>query len=303
MLKIHFHRNIAWYDFNCLDRKKLGEIIEKNNISPYIGNKFIEDSNRNKVISSYQNLFVSVDVPFLEKDEFVKNKIKMILGKDYLISLVCKKDKGVEKFKENFDNGSNFYRGQTQNSKISNTFIYFFEKIYENLLFELKKIEENIEEIEKKVFDGNERHMVTEISHINRKLIDFKKHIRSHDDFWESFFTTAEGFFEKKEIKRIENINLSYQKTLDQLENIKEQLIELRDTNNSLLNVKMHRLSRIFTITTFSILPITLFITIITIPTEQKHWFLGHPNDFAMIMFISFILLIIMILIARWNKW
>ncbi|PID83367.1 hypothetical protein CSB11_01070 [Candidatus Campbellbacteria bacterium] len=303
MLKIHFHRNIAWYEFSTLDKDKLEEVVDKYQISPYVANKFIEDSNRNKVISSYSNLFVSVDVPFLEKDEFIKNKIKLILGKDYLISLVCKKDKGLEKFKANFDNGSDFYRGQTQNSKISNTFIYFFEKIYENLIAELKKIEVKIEEIEKKVFDGNERKMVYEISHINRKLIDFKKHIRSHDDFWESFFSTAEDFFDQKEIKRIEIINLSYQKTIDQLENIKDQLRELRDTNNSLLNVKMHRLSRIFTITTFSILPATLFITIITIPTKQKHLFLGHPHDFTMIIVISLIMVILMLLISKWSKW
>ncbi|HIP21633.1 MAG TPA: hypothetical protein EYG72_01625 [Candidatus Pacebacteria bacterium] len=54
------------------------------------------------------------------------------------------------------------------------------EKIYENIIFELRDLEKRIDKIEDKIFDGKEKYMVRSISETNRDLLDFKKNIKSH---------------------------------------------------------------------------------------------------------------------------
>ena len=173
------------------------------------------------------------------------------------------------------------------------------EKIYENAIFELGPIEKEIDKIEDKIFTGQEKEVVRKISLVNRKLIDFKKNLRSHDETWLVFFNLAEDFFNDSDVlQSLETIMLSYRKTMDSSNQLTELLMDLKDTNNSLLQEKRNQFSKDFTLIAFLTLPITLFVSIISVPTKQTH-FLGTDNDFYIVITISLILFILSLMVAR----
>jgi len=92
---------------------------------------------------------------------------------------------------------------------------------------------------------------------------------------------------------------ISYQQAYDEMERLHELILLLRDTNNSLLNAKLGRTSKTFTLIAFFTLPISLFISIISVPTKQKHIFIGHNYDFYLLIGTSILLFIIMVIFAK----
>jgi Mg2+ and Co2+ transporter CorA len=88
----------------------------------------------------------------------------------------------------------------------------------------------------------------------------------------------------------LDAISLSYQKVLSELQYLREFLSELKDTNNSLLAGKLNDISKTFTLIIFFTMPITLFISIISVPQIHDK-FLGKEDDFTVII-IAFLFLV-----------
>jgi Mg2+ and Co2+ transporter CorA len=80
-------------------------------------------------------------------------------------------------------------------------------------------------------------------------------------------------------------------------------LHDLRDTNNSLLAAKQNETSKTFTLIAFLTMPATLFYTIVSLPTKEKHIFNQIDNDFTVIMIVSFILFLGMLSFTIYKKW
>ncbi|MCK5588800.1 MAG: magnesium transporter CorA family protein [Candidatus Pacebacteria bacterium] len=305
MLTTNYYRNIVWHNFqDIITEGNFLELVKKYNIDDYISRRFLGDINRDKALVINGHLFFSLSIPDLKDEEFNKQVLKFIIGKDYIISFSSTKNEGIEKFKADFEKNAHLGKGRDYENPIVYSFLHIFEKIYENMLFELKDVSSEIENIEKKIFSNKEKEMVVRISKVNRKLIDFRRYLKTHDDSWKIFLDLSKTFFpQKNSYTTLEGIVLSYQKALSQAEQLQENLWELRDTNNSLLNAKLGESSKTFTLIAFLTLPITLFISIISIPTKQGHLFLGHNNDFNLIIVTSITMLIVMAGISKIKKW
>ena len=109
------------------------------------------------------------------------------------------------------------------------------------------------------------------------------------------FFKLSKEYFHKPtSYTTLESIMISYEKVKTIGEELTELLHDLRDTNNSLLSAKINETSTTFTLIAFLTMPATLFYSIISLPTKQKHMFIGYDNDFTIIMSISGLLFLIM---------
>lgn len=304
MLKTHFHKNIVWYDFLQPSREKFLPLAEKLKIDPYIIEKFLLPTNRDKALILGDHLFLSISIPDFKNGEYEKQELKFIIGKKYIITATNSKNEGIEFFKSIFEDNAHFQKSEEFASPVVYTFLHMMEKVYENMIFELKNLEKEVDLIEKEIFSGREAEMVKEISRVNRKVIDFGKNISGHQETWDVFLALAKDFFNNpQKYDALESITLSFQKVMSEWTHLKETIHELRDTNNSLLNSKLGETSKTFTLIAFLTLPITLFASILSIPTKQKH-FLGNSDyDFIIIIFVSIALSLIMLAISKWKRW
>ncbi len=304
MLKTHFHKNIVWYDFLQPTAEKFLPLAEEFSIDPYISDKFLGKLNRDKALILGEHLFLAISIPDFKDGEYTKQDLKFILDNNFFISASDTINEGIEIFKKRFESDDYPKTGEEFESPVVYSFLHLMEKVYDNMIFELKNMETEIDSIEKSIFSGQEKKMVREISNVNKKLIDFGKHIRSHQETWEIFLNLARDFFARKHThKALESIALSYQKVMAEWSHQKETLHELRDTNNSLLNAKLSETSRTFTLIAFLTLPISLFISILSVPTKQGHFLSSIDQDFTFILVTSFVLFLITLAFSKWKKW
>jgi len=304
MLEVLEHRDLKWYFFEEAKKENFkNEFFKKMNFPPYVIDKFIQKSTRDKVIVNESFLFISLHFPDLKRQKYYTEEIKFIIGHDFIMTNIFVKNEGLEKFKKTFSFYS-FENDEEKDNCVAFAFIRMIEKIYENVLMELKKVEKKIDEIEDQIFKNKEQAMVKKISLINRELLDFKKNIRSHPRTWNVFLNGAKEFFHKKRTHNaLDSILIAYEKVITNGNELSELIHELRDTNNSLLSAKQNEISKSFTLITFLTLPATLFFTIVSLPTQEKHMFIGQENDFTLIMTVGSILFILMLIFTIWKKW
>ncbi len=180
MLKIRTHKKNTWYDFIDAQKDKFLPLAEEKNIHPYIIEKFLVETNRDKALLLNDNLYVSIHFPDLKHKEYVSQEIKFIIGRDYIITNHKIENEGLDKFRKIFESNGSLEKEAEKDSCVVYIFIHMIEKIYENIIFELKKLEQQIDEIEENIFKNKEKYMVRRISETNRDLLDFKKNIRTH---------------------------------------------------------------------------------------------------------------------------
>jgi Mg2+ and Co2+ transporter CorA len=157
-------------------------LSEKLNIDPYIVGKFLGETNRDKALILGGHLFLAISMPDWQEEQFKKQEVKFIITSEYIITSTQNRNKGIELFKEKFEKNANFEKGEEFENPVVYSFLHIFEKIYENMIFELQDIEKKINDVEEHIFSGNEKGMVRTISQTNRHLIDFKKNIRGHEE-------------------------------------------------------------------------------------------------------------------------
>ena len=293
MLKTHYHKKNIWFDFIQATKDNFHPLAKNKGINPYIIKKFLNPSNRDKALLLDDNLYLSLHFPNLKNKDYVSQEIKFIIGRDYMMTNQEVSNEGLEKFRNIFENSASFEKNEDNDSCIVYIFLHMIEKIYENMIFELRDLERRIDKIEDGIFDGKEKKMVRKISETNRDLLDFKKNIKSHKETWNIFFKLSKKYFNKESSHTtIESILISYEKTHTIAEELTDLIHDLRDTNNSLLTAKQGDMTKTFTLIAFLTMPASLFYSIVALPTAQKHMFMGQENDFTLIMIVSFIFFI-----------
>lgn len=194
-------------------------------------------------------------------------EIDSIIGKDYLITVRYDTIDSLFLMFKSFEVGSIL----TDGSRFNHAFELFFvimRKMYSSVLDELSVMEDNFDEIERSIFDGKEKEMVSTISKSSRTLLDFKRTLIPHEEVLDTLKEAGVRQFGKEFSKDISMIDREYHRTRSRIHDDIEALIELRETNNTLLSTKQNEIIKIFTILAFITFPLTLVIDIIEADRE-----------------------------------
>ncbi len=141
-------------------------------------------------------------------------------------------------------------------------FLFLNNELYRGLREELEPLRKEGRRIESEIFQGNEFTMVKEISHLGRRLLDFRQALRSHKIILRSFELQSPQLFPNTHIEE-DHIYREYFRVENAMENIRETLKELRDTNDSLLTAKNNDVTKRLTLMAFVTFPLTLVATVL----------------------------------------
>ena len=154
----------------------------------------------------------------------------------------------------------------TNGDRFQHAFELFFvimRKMYESVLDELSVMEDNFDRIEATIFNGKEKEMVATISHEGRTLLDFKRTLIPHEEVLGSLQEFGARQLGAEFNKDVSIVFREYHRVRGRIRDDIEALIELRETNNTLLSTKQNEIIKIFTILAFVTFPLTLIIDII----------------------------------------
>ena len=152
MLKTYYHKNNTWNDFSLATKEKFDDLADEKNINEYIRKKFLASSNRDKTVHLDDNIYLSLHFPDLKNREYVTQEIKFIIGRNYIMTNQEFNNEGLANFRKVFESSANFEKEEEYDTCVVYIFLHMIEKIYENMIFELRELESKIDDIERQIW-------------------------------------------------------------------------------------------------------------------------------------------------------
>ena len=295
MISKYTYNDITWIDMQSPTEEEVFHLVDKYSIPPLVAEEFMSETVRSKV-DLYNNLIYLIlhfPVDHKKNSEKTEQEIDFVIGKNFLITIHYEHINSLHKFFKKFEKNSLFDKKNIGNHA-GYLFFYVIKELYKDVLNELENINLDLKKIEHDIFEGKEKETVKVILNVNRKLLDFKQAMRFHFETLKSFESAGKNFFETEFSYYLEAIISEYNKIKNVLDNHKDLLVDLRETNDSLLSSKTNEVIKNLTILNFVMLPIGLVAGVfamnskLILSTQQFYTVIGIMILTGTTMFIFF---------------
>jgi len=254
---------ITWIDIqNPTEEDK--EFLKKNyRLHPLVLEELTTPSPRPTVEHNPNYLFMVLYYPIYNKEtkETFSRELDIIVTKNTIITAHFETILPVKRI----------FSACKLNSKARNNYLgadagYLLYTILDNFwkfcLIKLERIDKSIDQIEKELFKQKEKEMVREISYIKADIITFWRVIEPQKEVLESLLKEGGSFFGKEALPYFTDLIGTFKKVWNNLQNYKETILALEDTNQSLLSTKTNEIIKLLTLFSVIMLPLTLLASI-----------------------------------------
>ena len=224
-------------------------------------------------------------------------EVDFIVSKNVLITVRYDTIDAIDEFAKEFEVNT-ILKKSAIGEHAGFLFYLLVSKLYRALLRELENMESALNAIEGRIFGGDERAMVEELSLASREIIDFRRAVSYHDEILETLRAAGVLFFGKQFAYYLRSIKGEYRRVWDALEGKREYLQELRDTNDSILSAKQNEVMKTFTILAFVTFPLALIAEIFGFSPLAT-----HPYAFYYIAGVILIGIVIMTFYFKHKRW
>jgi len=303
MISRYTYQDLLWVDVQSPTPEEIRSLMEEFKIHPLVAEELLVPTVRPKV-DWYPNLiYLVLHFPTIshKHDGGSEQEIDFIVGKKFLITAHYNFIDSLHEFSKMFEVNSILQKNSI-GDHAGFILFYLLKELYKKLDVELEHIHSDFKEIESKIFGGNERAMVNTISRLNRDLLNFKQAIRPHKETLESFEIVGTKLFGQEFSHYLHEIFGEYSKVSSMLDGYRETLLELRDTNDSLLTTKTNEVMKTFTVMAFVMLPATLVASVFSTSLDDIP--LAHnPNGFWIVSSLIVFIACSTYLIIKNKKW
>jgi magnesium transporter len=126
----------------------------------------------------------------------------------------------------------------------------------------LRKIGNKLERLEEDIFEGKAEEVVRDLSNSKQEIINFRKVIRPQRAVLRDLERTKQRYLAEDLEVYFDDIVDASERIWDMLENFKEVIEALEDTNESVLSHRVNEVLRVLTAFSVIILPLTLLASI-----------------------------------------
>lgn len=298
MIHTHPYKNSTWLDLEKPTKKDVLDVMNRYNIDPVIAHDLETPTPRPKIEALEKMAYLVLHFPVLKHSHTVSNnqEIDFVIGENFLITAHYDTVDTLHHFGKTIETDSVINK---KNVEISGSVLFYkiVKATYQSLYNELAYINSWLEEIDKKVFEGNERKMVKSISEASRALLRFKKTISVHKDIFSTLQTISSKTLGSELAYYAHILAQESVKILTLIESYTDSVSELRETNNSLLSARQNETMLALSVIALIALPLSLIISLFQIDTVARP-IIGMQNDFwiltigivaiALILFIIF---------------
>ncbi|MGH3991342.1 MAG: magnesium/cobalt transporter CorA [Pseudonocardiaceae bacterium] len=220
--------------------------------------------NQRPKIDEYPDyLFIVLHFPVFDKAVGRLNaaELDIFIGPDYIITLpnsplppveyLFERCRSSDELRESlFSKGSGYLLYKV----VDYAFDYCFPM--------LRKIGNKLERLEEDIFEGRSEEVVRDLSNSKQEIINFRKVIRPQRAVLRDLERTKQRYLAADLEVYFDDIVDASERIWDMLENFKEVVEALEDTNESVLSHRVNEVLRVLTAFSVVILPLTLFASI-----------------------------------------
>lgn len=262
---------LKWVNLSNNSQKELDWLKNNFKFHPLDLKDCLPPARRSK-LDEYENyFFLALTFPFYDRKnrEIVTEETDFFIGPGFLVSVHNNAIPAIGKF---FDQCAS--TDTLRQKYLDRGAFFLFSEILsrlQNYLYPiLDHLNEDIENLKKKIFTGSEKNMVKEILLIRRNIISFRKAIQTHKNIVKKLIGKNDRFFVPSAVHVYLNNNLEQTKDIwDVLEGLNEYINALHSTNASLISFKLNDIMRILTIVSVNLFSLTLIAAIFAIKTKE----------------------------------
>ncbi|MFH1173331.1 MAG: magnesium transporter CorA family protein [bacterium] len=167
----------------------------------------------------------------------------------------------------------------------------------------LNHIGMDIDNIERSIFDSQQKRMLSEILLIKQNIVSFRKSMQAHKNIIKKVIDEMPKHYRTDLLDPQFKSLVEYTKEIwDLLENYRETIDALQQTNESLISFRLNQIMKTLTIFSVIVFPLTLLSSIFGMNTPGIPW-MNDSYGFWKVVIIMFIGMIIMLIFFKKKKW
>jgi magnesium transporter len=279
----------AWlaehFDFHSLD---LEDVMSRNQ--------------RPKIDEYPDYLFIVLHFPVFDKQVGRLNagELDIFVGADYVITIPNQPLQPIsylfERCRTNEEVREQYF------SKGSGYLLYHIvDQAFDYCFPMLRKIGNKLEQLEEDIFSGRGEEIVRDISNVKQEIINFRKIIRPQRAVLRDLERTKQRYWADELELYFDDIVDACERIWDMLENYKEVVEALEDTNESVISHRVNDILRVLTAFSVVVLPLTFLASLwgmnVGVPGEAS------IGAFWIIVGSMVTLLVGMVTFFRYRRW
>ncbi len=296
------HNGITWIDFKNPSAEDVNYLKEQFDIHPLVVEEFLTPTYQPKAIVYDHCVYLSIHTPLFDvaKRTTYPGELDIILTRDHLITGHRYSIYPLEHFFHQLSQSEGKRR-----MHLSETPAHLLYRILEDLLNScfprLDHIAEKLAAIEEQVFADHEKEMVREISVVKRDILNFRRTLKPQRSILESITNRDNPLIAHDLKPYFQDLIGTNVRIWNILENDKETIESLEETNNSLLSNKLDFTMKVLTVFSAVLLPMTVYTNLLAISAAIP--FGDRPDAFWIHTGITVLIALVTIVIFRLRKW
>ncbi len=296
-------KKLTWIDIKQ-PREEDVKYLQKNfNLHPLVLKEILPPIDYPKIENFGDYLFITLFYPYFDRKTFstIPFELDIIVSKNYIITVHYK---DIVPLKAIFDR-CNLYediREEYTDQGPEELLYRIIQGIFLACFPKLSHIKQNIDTIEKAIYDKQYRKTVEKISLIKRDIIGFQRIMEPQDLVLKKLGKEAAKIFNEQFLPYFHNLISLHEQISSILTTQYRTLSALDSTNQSLLTTRTNEIIKLLTIFSVIVFPLTLLAAIFGMNTTYLP-FVGEPYDFWVIAGIMAIGTIFMLIFFKFKKW
>jgi len=296
--------NITWINFSGPTTDELLFLKDNFKLSKYVVSELSQAIKRPKIEEYDGYLFLILHFPvFNEKTrQTIPTELDFIIAQSTIVTVHQESLPQLENFFHECSGGLN--NGNGEYFKSPGFFLYcLLDKLIDSCLPMLDHISEHIEDIENNIFKGREKEMISEVAIVKRDIIDFRQTIKPQRSVLEVLANKTSRFFNDNLDFISQEVIGSNIRVWNVLENHKEMIEAIEETNNSLFSYRISEIVKILTILSLITFPLNLINGFLGMSLFNNVGFMQSPSSYILVLIVEIFIALLMVLFFKKKRW
>ncbi|MDP3785022.1 MAG: CorA family divalent cation transporter [bacterium] len=297
------YKGLAWVDVRNPEAEDVVRLTKEFELSPGVAEDLLKPSLRPEVRSYGSYFYLVLHLPLFDAQNHShrSRELDIVVGKKFLLTVHYDQIEPLTEFFKLCDLNIAFRESCFEDTAVK-LFYMMWRELYRNLLGELDYVQQKVNQIEERIFSGREKKLIEDISLLRRDILDFSRSLRTHEPVLESLGGYGRDFFGTPFQSQVDELALHWRRIMTLIDNNKDTLETLYDTNNSLLTHRSSEVIKVFTMLALLTFPLTLIATIFSIDALSRP-IVGRPHDFWIIIGLMILVVLGMLAFFKYRRW
>ena len=298
---------IKWIHLSKPRTDELEDIIKNLDLHEMVEQDILESSAQDKIDTYDDCVFLIIHFPKYNEKlwKYVSNEMNVILWKDYIITITKYPTNNIEKIRQEYEEEIKEEWDDTEEYKISPYYILYkiIDVMYDKILLWLNKFNQDLNEIEKQVFDKNfvDKDFLKTILIKKRNAVLLKTIISPQEEILVELQKATANFYEWDLDVYFEDLEYKTSKILWQISIIHENIDSISEIFNTITNMMTNTNIGILTVLTVIIWIMTMISWIywmnISLPWQDNAY------AFTFLICGMLVMAIITVFVFKKKKW